>query len=42
MMTIIFQETPGTSIDGPVMDYFHEKGAGYQYLSMRNQFGAGQ
>ncbi|XP_046575313.1 uncharacterized protein C17orf98-like [Haliotis rubra] len=35
------QETPGTSIDGQVMDYFHEKGAGYQYLSMRNQSGAG-
>lgn len=31
----------GVSIDGPVMDKFHTAGAGYQYLSMRNQFGAG-
>ena len=31
----------GCSIDGPVMDAFHEKGAGYQYISLRNQFGAG-
>ncbi|CAC5385178.1 Uncharacterized protein C17orf98 homolog,Uncharacterized protein C17orf98 [Mytilus coruscus] len=34
-------ENGGTSIDGPVLDYFHEQGTGYQYLSLRNQFGAG-
>ncbi|XP_067934118.1 sperm microtubule associated protein 1-like [Watersipora subatra] len=31
----------GTSIDGPVMDRFSESGAGFQYLSLRNQHGAG-
>lgn len=31
----------GCSIEGPVMDRFHTAGAGYNYLSMRNQFGAG-
>lgn len=35
------QGTGGHSIDGPVMDAFHTGGAGYQYLSLRNQFGAG-
>lgn len=35
-------ENGGTSIDGPVLDYFHEQGTGYQYLSLRNQFGAGK
>jgi len=30
-----------TSIEGPVLDRFHEKGAGFSYLSLRNQFGAG-
>lgn len=34
-------EKGGTSIEGPVLDYFHEQGTGYQYLSLRNQFGAG-
>ena len=32
----------GDSIEGPVMDRFHESGAGYQYLSLRNQHGAGK
>jgi len=31
----------GDSIEGPVMDRFHQSGAGYQYLSLRNQHGAG-
>jgi len=35
------QEEGGTSIEGPVSDFFHDKGSGYQYLSLRNQFGAG-
>lgn len=35
------QENLGTSIDGRVMDYFEEKGAGYQYVSLRNEAGAG-
>ncbi|XP_012943388.1 uncharacterized protein C17orf98 [Aplysia californica] len=30
-----------TSIEGPVLDRFHEKGAGFNYLSLRNQNGAG-
>lgn len=32
----------GDSIEGPVMDRFHKDGAGYQYLSLRNQHGAGK
>jgi len=40
---VFFQhEKGGTSIEGPVLDYFHEQGTGYQYLSLRNQFGAGK
>ncbi|XP_033733262.1 uncharacterized protein C17orf98-like [Pecten maximus] len=35
------QDPPGCSIEGPVADYFNEKGTGYQYLSLRNNFGAG-
>jgi len=35
------QSAPGHSIEGPVMDSFHTRGAGYQYLSLRNQSGAG-
>lgn len=35
------QDNMGTSIEGPVMDRFNESGAGYQYLSLRNQHGAG-
>ncbi|XP_070174769.1 sperm microtubule associated protein 1-like [Littorina saxatilis] len=35
------QMAGGNSIEGPVMDSFHTRGAGYQYLSLRNQFGAG-
>ncbi|XP_048730801.1 uncharacterized protein C17orf98-like [Ostrea edulis] len=35
------QNEGGTSIEGPVSDYFHDKGTGFQYLSLRNQFGAG-
>ena len=31
----------GNSIDGPVMDKFHDEGKGYLYLSKRNQHGAG-
>lgn len=30
-----------TSIEGPVLDRFHDRGAGFNYLSLRNQFGAG-
>ncbi|XP_059173962.1 uncharacterized protein C17orf98-like [Physella acuta] len=30
-----------SSIEGPVVDRFHERGAGYSYLSLRNEFGAG-
>lgn len=37
-----YQENLGTSIDGRVMDYFEEKGAGYQYVSLRNEAGAGK
>lgn len=32
---------PGTSIDGHVMDYFEEKGPGFQYINLRNEAGAG-
>ncbi|KAL8564659.1 hypothetical protein ACOMHN_004153 [Nucella lapillus] len=32
----------GHSMEGPVMDAFFSRGAGFQYLSLRNQFGAGQ
>lgn len=35
------QTYPGTSIDGRVMDYFEEKGAGFQYVGLRNEAGAG-
>ncbi|XP_013380560.1 uncharacterized protein C17orf98-like [Lingula anatina] len=35
------QEDGGCSIEGKVMDRFHEAGAGHQYLVLRNQFGAG-
>lgn len=35
------QAKPGTSIDGPVMDYFEEKGAGFQYVNLRNEAGGG-
>lgn len=35
------QDNGGCSIDGPVMDRFHTAGAGYQYITLRNQFGAG-
>jgi flagellar motor protein MotB len=35
------QTPPGTSIEGPTIDRFYETGAGYQYLSLRNQHGAG-
>ncbi|KAL8592513.1 hypothetical protein ACOMHN_030198 [Nucella lapillus] len=35
------QSGGGCSIEGPVMDSFHTRGAGYQYLSLRNRFGAG-
>ncbi|CAH1774109.1 unnamed protein product [Owenia fusiformis] len=31
----------GCSIEGKTMDKFHEAGAGHEYLSLRNQFGAG-
>ncbi|CAG5132438.1 unnamed protein product [Candidula unifasciata] len=30
-----------TSIEGPVSDRFHQKGPGFEYLSLRNQSGAG-
>ncbi|RUS75943.1 hypothetical protein EGW08_016289 [Elysia chlorotica] len=30
-----------SSIEGPVLDRFNDKGAGFNYLSLRNQFGAG-
>lgn len=40
-LTFYKQDTGGTSIDGPVVDRFQEIGAGYQYLSLRNQHGAG-
>lgn len=30
-----------TSIEGPVLDKFHTQGAGFNYLSLRNHFGAG-
>jgi len=39
---LFFQVAPGCSIEGPAADYFDEKGTGYQYLSLRNQFGAGK
>ncbi|XP_050406167.1 uncharacterized protein C17orf98 [Patella vulgata] len=32
----------GESIDGKVMDFFHNQGAGYRYLSRRNMNGAGR
>ncbi|XP_076437134.1 sperm microtubule associated protein 1-like [Babylonia areolata] len=35
------QNEGGHSIEGPVMDAFYTRGAGFQYLSLRNQFGAG-
>lgn len=35
------QDKGGTSIDGPVIDQFQARGPGFQYLSLRNQFGAG-
>lgn len=35
------QRPNSTSIEGPVLDKFHEKGAGFNYLSLRNQSGAG-
>ncbi|KAK3597069.1 hypothetical protein CHS0354_022075 [Potamilus streckersoni] len=35
------QVNPGTSIDGAVMDYFEERGPGAQYLTLRNDSGAG-
>ncbi|XP_019630109.1 PREDICTED: uncharacterized protein LOC109474278 [Branchiostoma belcheri] len=35
------QDKGGTSIEGPVIDRFHTYGGGHQYLSKRNQFGAG-
>ncbi|ELU01856.1 hypothetical protein CAPTEDRAFT_220747 [Capitella teleta] len=35
------QSKGGCSIDGPVIDKFQARGAGFQYLSLRNQFGAG-
>lgn len=35
------QDPPGCSIEGPVADYFNDRGTGYQYLSLRNNFGAG-
>ncbi|KAH3699259.1 uncharacterized protein C17orf98-like [Dreissena polymorpha] len=35
------QTFPGTSIDGHVMDYFEEKGPGFQYVNLRNDAGAG-
>ena len=38
----VLQSDGGHSIEGPVMDAFHTRGAGYQYLSLRNNFGAGQ
>ncbi|BFZ22282.1 hypothetical protein BsWGS_25321 [Bradybaena similaris] len=34
-------KTKATSIEGPVSDKFHQKGPGFQYLSLRNQAGAG-
>ncbi|ESO85635.1 hypothetical protein LOTGIDRAFT_210846 [Lottia gigantea] len=36
------QYKTGESINGHVLDYFHEKGAGYRYLSRRNCNGAGR
>ena len=39
---VLLQANGGTSIDGPVMDRFHDAGAGYEYVSLRNQFGAGR
>ncbi|XP_060560125.1 sperm microtubule associated protein 1-like [Ruditapes philippinarum] len=35
------QAPPGTSINGHVMDYFEERGPGSQYVSLRNEAGAG-
>lgn len=35
------QAAPGTSIEGRVMDYFEEKGPGFQYVELRNESGAG-
>lgn len=35
------QDEGGCSLDGPVSDRFNSGGAGYNYLTMRNQFGAG-
>ncbi|KAK3106036.1 hypothetical protein FSP39_011456 [Pinctada imbricata] len=35
------QNRGGTSIQGPVIDFIHEKGNGSQYLNLRNRSGAG-
>lgn len=42
VLTRTGQAPPGTSIDGPVMDYFFEKGAGARYLTRRNINGNGR
>lgn len=35
------QAPPGTAMEGPAIERFHESGAGYLYLYYRNQHGAG-